>query len=53
MCKYHDQEFKDGSMRLTLTLAKNAVQLVEFIPVEDHSDDYYSLDKDFYRNLSV
>jgi xylan 1,4-beta-xylosidase len=53
MCKYHDQEFKDGIMRLTLTLAKNAVQLVEFIPVEDHSDDYYSLDKDFYRNLSV
>jgi xylan 1,4-beta-xylosidase len=53
LCRYEHVAQPDGSARLDLTLTKNAVQLVQFIPVEDHTPEYYSLDREFYANFSI
>jgi len=53
LCRHHNVTQSDGSSCLDLRLGKNAVQLVEFIPVEDHSHEYYQLDQDFYDNFSI
>ncbi len=47
-CGYHKC---DG--RLELQLDKNAVMLVELMPVHDHAGEYYELDQEFYDNLSI
>lgn len=52
-CRYHDPRGADGGIQLDLTLEKNAVLLVEFIPVEDHVPEYYELDQAFYSRLSI
>jgi len=39
--------------RLDLQLEKNAVMLVDLIPVTDHSGEYYRLDQGIYDNLSI
>ena len=36
-----------------LTLAKNAVMLIDLIPAEDHTSEYYELDSEFYDSLSL
>lgn len=51
--QYRDLKKQDGKVHLDLTLEKNAVLFVEFIPVEDQSNEYYELDKDFYNNVSL
>lgn len=53
LCQYKALAPSDGGQKLELTLEKNAVQLVDLVPVEDHAGEYYSLDKDFYSNFSV
>jgi xylan 1,4-beta-xylosidase len=53
LCRTNMSPRPDGSARLDLTLTKNAVQLVQFIPVEDHTPEYYSLDREFYANFSI
>jgi xylan 1,4-beta-xylosidase len=52
-CSYHDLNKADGARVLDIALDKNAVMLVEMIPVDDHSQEYYKLDKEFYRNFSI
>ncbi len=52
-CQYHDLKRQDGNIQLDLELDKNAVMLVELIPVEDHAHEYYELDQEFYSNLSI
>ena len=53
LCRYRDLQSVDGGQRLDLQLGKNGVQLVELIPVDDHTDEYYELDRERYANLSV
>ena len=53
LCRYEDVSQSDGSSRLDLSLGKNAVQFVEFIPVTDHTREYYQLDQHFYENFSI
>ena len=52
-CQYHVLSKGDGQLSLNLELQKNAVMLVELIPVEDHSGEYYELDQKFYGDLSL
>lgn len=52
-CRYQTLDCGEEGAYLDLTLEKNAILLVELIPVEDHSDCYYELDADFYANLSL
>ncbi|MDP6523324.1 MAG: xylan 1,4-beta-xylosidase [Kiritimatiellia bacterium] len=52
-CHYHDLQRTETCLHLDLTLEKNAVVLVDLIPVEDHSGEYYELDQQFYSNLSL
>lgn len=53
LCRFFDLEKGDNNQKINLSLAKNAVMLVDLIPVEDHSGEYYELDQDFLHNLSV
>lgn len=52
-CSWHNVTERDGVVSLDLLLEKNACILVDFIPTEDHSPEYYALDEDFYSNLSI
>lgn len=52
-CHYRDPAKKDGTQCLDVTLEKNAVMLVELIPVEDHAGEYYELDQNFYADLAL
>jgi xylan 1,4-beta-xylosidase len=51
--QYCNLQTESDGASLNLNLGKNAVIMVELIAIEDHSDKYYDLDKDFYNNLSV
>jgi xylan 1,4-beta-xylosidase len=51
--QYHQLQQSADTNVLHLTLDKNAVVLVDFIPVEDHTAEYYQLDQDAYSNLSL
>lgn len=53
LCRYLPLSQQDDRAWLELTLEKNAVLLVDLIPVEDHAHEYYELDRDFYRDLSL
>jgi xylan 1,4-beta-xylosidase len=52
-CSYIVPETKDGRTALPLTLAKNAVMLIDLIPAEDHTSEYHELDSEFYDSLSL
>lgn len=41
---YQKLETRDGAPQIELTLEKNAVMLIEIIPVDDHSAQYHGLD---------
>lgn len=52
-CAYHALDTADGKAALELTLNKNAVMLVDLVPVDDHTSTYYELDREAYANLSL
>jgi len=52
-CRYEAIEKRDGEASLEITLEKNACLLVDLIPVEDHTAEYYGLDQSLYDNLSI
>ncbi|MDT8390340.1 MAG: xylan 1,4-beta-xylosidase [Lentisphaeria bacterium] len=52
-CRYYDLQETDNGIQLDFTLEKNAVLLVEFIPVEDHAPEYNGLDQAFYSCLGI
>ncbi len=52
-CRYLAPTTGEGPANLDLTLGKNACLLVDLIPVEDHTAEYYGLDRDFYDRLSI
>lgn len=52
-CRYHALDRIDGQACLELAVDKNAVMLVELIPVDDHTAGYYELDQGFYESLSL
>lgn len=52
-CRYHSLDRQRDKPCLELTLDKNAVMLVDLMPVEDHAHEYYELDREFYENLSL
>jgi xylan 1,4-beta-xylosidase len=41
---YHEPVLRDGVSQIELTLEKNAVVLVDLIPVDDRTGDYHGLD---------
>ncbi len=53
LCQYSPLLERDGQVSLDLTLGKNAVLLVDLVPVEDQSSRYHELDAAFYGSLSV
>lgn len=52
-CRYSSLTIENGTCQLDVTLDKNAVMLVDLIPVDDHTAEYLELDQDFYANLSI
>ena len=52
-CRYLEPGIIANKPMIDLTLDKNAVMLVDLIPVEDQSGAYYELDQNFYANLSL
>ncbi len=52
-CHYSKLDQRDGVPTIELTLEKNAVVLVDLIPVDDHTAEYHGLEPAAYDGLSV
>ena len=52
-CTYASLTPGDNGRSLHVSLEKNAVLLVDLIPVEDHAHEYCELDQEFYDGLSI
>jgi len=50
---YRKVDARSESALIDLTLQKNAVMLVDMIPVEEHIEAFYGLDRAHYAELSV
>ncbi|MBI1337836.1 MAG: xylan 1,4-beta-xylosidase [Phycisphaera sp.] len=53
VCSYTAPSTEAGRPHLDVTLDKNAIILVDFIPVEDQTHGYHGLDKARYESLSL
>jgi xylan 1,4-beta-xylosidase len=53
LCQFKDVKPSEKGVRLDLRLGKNAVQFVEFMPIDDHTKSYYGLNQDAYSKFSI
>lgn len=53
LCQYTTPVKRDGKTCIEASLDKNAIMLVDLIPIEDHTPQYHGLNKQAYQELSV
>jgi xylan 1,4-beta-xylosidase len=53
LCRFEPLSKSETGLCLDVKLGKNAVQFIEFLDVEDHSSEYYCLDREAYSNFSI
>ena len=52
-CRFHPLTVGQSGPELEITLDRNAVVLVDMVPVEDEPIAYHGLDEAFYQDLRV